>query len=322
MMQSIEGTPVVEIPRVASEKPGAVSRRSGLRRKLGPQIGWGSLFIAPFLLAFAAFTLVPNVQSVILSFQKYQGFGEASWVGTDNYASLLAYPVFWQSLWNTVFYWFVHAAILIPLSFLLATVVTSRGLRGRQFWQAIIFLPQVMSIVAVTLVFQVMFSTHNGVINTIFGTDIPWLTDMGIARWVVILMLVWQGLGFWFVVFAAGLTSIDVELTEAATVDGAGAVRRVFSITLPLMRNMILFALVMSAIGGMALYTQPNVLLQGGAVGAPADAAPLSNLVVTGLLSGNYGTSAAAGWMLFILTIAVSGILFGIDRIIKVGRVD
>lgn len=292
------------------------------RTRLGRQTGSGLLFLAPFILAFAIFTLWPNINSLFLSFEEYQGYGNATWIGWDNYVALLSYSSFWSMFANTIEYWLIHAAILVPISFLLAVLVSSKGIRGRKVWQAMIFLPQVMSIVAVTLVFQVLFSVQNGVVNQILGIHVPWLTNLGIAKWVVILMLVWQGLGFWFVVFVAGLSSIDPEINEAALVDGAGVVKRLVWITIPLMRNIIMFAVVIDAIHSMALYTQPNVLLGSGGAGAPIQVAPLSNLIVSNLLSGSYGQSAAAGWMLFILTIAVSTLIFGVSRLIKGGKVD
>lgn len=321
-MRQSSSTALGELPPVTVTPPHSGERRHASGRLFRRQALWGAVFVAPFLVAFAIFTLWPNINSLVLSFEKYQGYGTSTWVGWQNYLSLLRYPVFWQELANTVEYWLIHAIILIPISFLMAVVVSSRSLRGSRIWQVIIFLPQVMSIVAVTLVFQILFSTQNGVINDIFGVKVPWLTEYGIAKWVVILMLVWQGLGFWFVIFVAGLSSIDPEINEAAAIDGAGAWRRIVSITFPLMRNMVLFAVVIDAISSMALYTQPNVLLSRGAAGASPQAAPLSNLVVQNLLSGSYGQSAAAGWMLFILTLAVSAIIFGVNRLIRAGRVD
>jgi ABC-type sugar transport system permease subunit len=304
--------------RTAASHTGRARFRA--RRVLGPQFSHGLLFIAPFIVVFAAFTVWPNVNSLILSFQRYDGFTERHWVGLANYRSLLQYGGFRTEALNTIEYWLFHAVILIPIAFVLAVMVSSRNLRGRKVWQALIFLPQVMSIVAVTLVFQVLFSRQSGVVNDLFGLHVAWLTNFGIAKWVVVLLLVWQGLGFWFVVFVAGIASIDPEIDEAARMDGAGALRRMVSITLPLTRNFILFAVVIDGIASMALYTEPNVLLATNAAGAPPRVAPLSNLVLTNLLSGSYGQSAAAGWMLFILTIAVSTLIFGINRLVKGGR--
>jgi ABC-type sugar transport system permease subunit len=140
---------------------------------------------------------------------------------------------------------------------------------------------------------------------------VAWLTDYTVARWIVVLLLVWQGLGFWFVVFLAGLTAVDPEIIEAAIIDGAGALRRTISVVVPLMRRVILFAIVIDAIGSMALYTQPNVLLASGGSLANPSVSTLSNLEVGNLQSGVFGQSAAAGWLLFLLTIVVTVLVFG-----------
>jgi ABC-type sugar transport system permease subunit len=274
----------------------------------------GYAFIAPFLLLFICFSAFPDVYTLVLSFQHYAGYGAATAAGLQNYDALLHYPVFWTELENTLEYWVLHAVILIPVAFVLALVVRSRSVRGKSTWRAIIFLPQVMSIVAVTLAFQVMFASPYGAINHLLGLHVAWLTDFAITKWVVVALLVWQGLGFWFVVFLSGLTSIDPAVEEAAMIDGAGVVRRAISIVAPLMKNVFLFAVVIDAITSMALYTQPTVLAASQGVLDPS-VAPLSSLVVVNLQSSSFGQSAAAGWLLFLLTIIVSVAVFGSFRL-------
>ena len=279
----------------------------------------GYAFIAPFLLLFICFSAFPDVYTFILSFQHYAGYGPATGAGLQNYDALLHYPVFWTELENTLEYWVLHAVILIPVAFVLALVVRSRSVRGKSTWRTIIFLPQVMSIVAVTLAFQVMFASPYGAINHLLGVHVAWLTDFAVTKWVVVALLVWQGLGFWFVVFLSGLTSIDPALEEAAMIDGAGVLRRAISIFAPLMKNVFLFAVVIDAITSMALYTQPTVLAANQGVLDPS-VAPLSSLVVVNLQSSSFGQSAAAGWLLFLLTIIVSVAVFGSFRLF--GRSD
>ncbi len=286
-------------------------RRSS--QMLRRQALWAYLFIAPFCLLFLVFSIGPYIYSFVLSFDRYAGFGTVTPVGLHNYISILQYHVFWTELWNTLFYWLAHAIPLIPIAFLLAFLVRSRLIKGQRFWKPVIFLPQVMTIVAVSLVFQTLFSTQYGVVNQVFHTHIQWMENYAITRWVVVLMLIWQGLGFWFVVFLAGLTSIDPSLEEAAIVDGAVVWQRLRYVIIPLMRNIFLFAFAIDAIGSMRLYTQPNVLVSRASLADP-EVAPLLNLLVSNLQGGSFGQSAAVGWLLFIITIAITGILFGIFR--------
>jgi ABC-type sugar transport system permease subunit len=299
--------------RRALSSPALATSGRGLKRRRSPsrhQVA-GLGFVSPFVVLFGVFSIWPDIYSFLLSFDQYAGFGPKRAVGLANYRSLLAYSSFWTEVENTLFYWVTHAILVIPLAFLTAMVLRSKLIRGARYWKPLIFLPQVMSVVAVSLVWQTMFGTQYGVINGVFGLHISWLTNYSIARWVVVALLVWQGLGFWFVVFLAGLTAVDPAVLEAAVIDGAGAFRRTLSIVVPLMRPVLLFAVVIDAIGSMALYTQPNILLaQGGGLANPA-VATLSNLEIGNLQAGVFGQSAAAGWILFALTIAVTAVVFG-----------
>src|SRR5262249_13048224 len=157
----------------------------------------------------------------------------------------------------------------------------------------ILFLPNIVAVVAASLVFQNLFGTQYGVINSLLGLQIPWLQDPTLAKIVVVILLVWKNVGFWFVVFLAGLTSVNPEVDDAARVDGATATQRMFYVTLPLMRPIFLFAFVIDAIGSFQLFTEPNVILGRGGSLAPPDTAPLLNLLVVNLRSGNFGQASA-----------------------------
>jgi ABC-type sugar transport system permease subunit len=288
------------------EREGWVWSRWRIARKKAT----GFAFISPFLLIFGVFSIWPDIDSLVLSFEQYAGFGPTRPVGLGNYRALLRYSAFWTEVENTLFYWLAHAVIVIPLAFVTALILRSKLINGAKFWKPLIFLPQVMSVVAVSLVWQTLFSTQYGVINSVFGIHVAWLTDYSIARWIVVLLLVWQGLGFWFVVFLAGLTAVDPAIIEAAIIDGAGVLRRTISVVVPLMRRVILFAVIIDAIGSMSLYTQPNVLLGGSGMANPS-VSTLSNLEVGNLQAGVFGQSAAAGWLLFVLTMVATAVVFG-----------
>src|SRR5262249_38804890 len=160
--------------------------------------------------------------------------GNAIWKGLDNYRTILGYHVFWTTLQNTLFYWLVHVIPLMVVAFLLALLVRSKLVSRKSFYKPIIFLPNVMVTVGAGLIFQSLFGTRYGVINSFLGTSIPWLDDLGLAKWIVVVLLVWQGMGWWFVVYLAGLTGINPEIEEAALVDGASPWQRLWSVTLPL----------------------------------------------------------------------------------------
>ena len=270
------------------------------------------LFISPFLISFLVLFVGPALYSLVLSFFRYKGYGDARFIGLSNYTATINYHVFWTLLRNTVFYWIAHVIPLMTIAFLLAVLVRSKLVRAKSFFKPIIFLPNIVAIVAASLIFQNLFGTQYGVINNLLGTQIPWLQDYGLARIVIVILQVWLSVGFWFVVYLAGLTSINPEVEEAARVDGANAWQQLLYITIPLMRNIFLFAFVIDAISSFQLFTEPNVLLaRGGSLASP-EVGPLLNLLVINLRSGNFGQASAVSWILFVLIATASFIQFRI----------
>jgi ABC-type sugar transport system permease subunit len=283
------------------------------------RVRWGDalapyLFIAPFVLSFVVLFAGPAVYSLVLSFYRYKGYGTATYVGLDNYRAILHYHVFWTMLRNTIFYWLAHVIPLMVFAFLLALLVRSKLIKRKSFYKPIIFLPNVVVTVGAALIFQSLFGTQYGVINNVLGTHIRWLDDPSLRKWVVVFLLVWQGVGWWFVVYLAGLTGINPEIEEAALVDGASSWQRLFSVTIPLMRSTFLFAFVFDAILSFRLFTQPNVLVARGGSLAPNDMAPVLNLLLLNLRSARFGQAAAVGWIVFVFVAAVTIAQFRLFR--------
>jgi len=278
-------------------------RIGGLRDRLVPY-----LFILPFVLSFLVLFAGPAIYSLVLSFYRYRGYGEAHFIGLSNYLATINYHVFWTAVGNTVFYWLVHVLPLMAIAFGLAVLVRSRLVAFKRVFKPILFLPNIVAVVAASLVFQSLFGTQYGVINSLLGLQIPWLQDPTLAKIAIVVLIVWRNVGFWFVVFLAGLTSINPELEDAARIDGATTWQRLRFVTLPLMRPIFLFAFVIDAIGSFQLFTEPNVLLARGGTLAPPDTAPMLNLLVINLRSGNFGQAAAVSWLLCII-IAVASII-------------
>jgi ABC-type sugar transport system permease subunit len=272
------------------------------------------LFILPFILAFLFFFLGPAIYALVVSFFKYKGYGSATFVGLRNYQNMLNYGVFRTELKNVFFYWIAHALPMMIISFLLAVLVYSKLIVHKRIFKPIIYMPQIVSTVAAALLFQNFFGTKYGILNSLLGVEIPWLTDMTLARWAVVVVLIWRGTGYWFVVFLAGLTNISEEVMEAAIVDGTNAWQRLVRITVPLMRNSLLFAFVVDGIVTLRIFTEPNVL--GGKPGtlAAVGMAPVLNLLVESIRSARFGQAAAVGWLLFIGIAIVSFIQFRLLR--------
>jgi len=288
-----------QLPAISQEKP-KVQTVSRHRRSL-LEILTPYLFIMPFIIFFLVFFLGPALYSFVLSFYRYRGYGDARFVGLDNYLRALDYHVFWTTLENTLFYWLAHAIPMMLIAFMLAVLVNSNLVTHKNIFKPLIFLPQIVASVAAALVFQNFFGTHTGALNTMLGTEIPWLEDMTLARWAVVILLVWRGIGYWFIIFLAGLTSINEEVNEAATVDGASSIQKLLFITVPLMRNTFLFAFIVDAVVTLRLFAEPNVLGGRGGALAPIEMAPALNLVVSNIRGARFGDAAAIGWMLFVI---------------------
>jgi ABC-type sugar transport system permease subunit len=304
----------VATPRALSSSGAPPRLEPSHRRTKFIDVAAPYLFIAPFVLSFLALFVVPAVYSLVLSLYRYKGYGTATFLGLDNYRTILKYHIFWTALRNTMFYWLAHVIPLMIIAFLLALLVRSKLINHKSFYKPIIFLPNVMVTVGAALIFQNLFGTEYGVINNLLGTHIAWLDDPALRKWVVVALLIWQGVGWWFVIYLAGLTGINPEVEEAALVDGASSWQRLYSVTIPLMRNTFLFAFVIDAINSFRLFTQPNVLVARGGALAPSDMAPVLNLLLANLRAAKFGQAAAVGWIVFVLVAAVTVVQFRLFR--------
>ena len=274
------------------------------------------LFLLPFIVMFCATFLYPAFFSLVLSFFKYKGYGEARFVGIQNFKNLLTYRTMWVCLGNTAVYFIGSFIPTMIISFLLAVLVRSKTLRNFQrFYKPIIFLPQICSVVAASLIFKIIFGGDVGVINQTFNMNVDWLGTVANMRFPVVCLITWRGIGWYFIIFLAGLTTVGEEVEEASLVDGATPFQRLRYITIPLMKPTFVLTSITYLIGSLKLYTEPNVLLS--KTEAPLQVAPYVNIVTTNVNSGNFGMAAAAGWFL-VLIIMVLTILelkvFGGDK--------
>ncbi len=264
------------------------------------------LFILPFVLSFLIFFAFPAGYSLVLSFFKYKGYGAAKFVGLRNYASLLRYSAFWKAIGNTLFYFLVHLVPVMGGAFLFAVLLQSGSLgKWQKVFKPVLFLPQVIPVMAAALTFRIIFATNTGAINQVFGLSVSWLEDPAVMRWSVVIMCVWRSIGWFMIVFLAGLTTINPSLYEAAILDGATSFQRTVRITIPLMRSIFLFAFIMDAISSFKIYTEVNVLIAG-VSNAPTDAAPIMNIVTSNMTNGSFGMASAAGWLLFVMILFIS----------------
>ena len=272
------------------------------------------MFLSPFLLVYLCFFLGPALYSFTLSFVKYKGYGPKTFVGLGNYTKLLNYPVFWSSLKNTLFYLVGHVLLVVVLSFLLALLIKSKVIKQKSLFKVGFFIPQITASVAAIMIWKVVLGTRSGVVNTLLGTQIPFLENLGLMKWSVILVMAWRSIGWYMVIFFAGLSTVSEEVVEAAEIDGATAFQRMIRIIIPLMKPTFVFVLFNCCVTTFKVYNEPNLLIGSANSAAPTTVAPIMNLVTNNIKNGNFGTAAAAGWLIFLFIMIISLIQSAILR--------
>ncbi len=227
----------------------------------------GYLFSLPYILFFLAFVAYPLVFSFILMFHRWNLVSPMEWIGLKNFDRLFQDPLFYRSLTNTLFFLLIHIPLQIVVALAFALLLNQR-ITGRGLFRGIYFLPVVVSGVAVTILWQQLFSFDYGVLNKLLAGiglgPVPWLVDVHFAMPSIALMATWKNVGIYIVLFLAGLQSIPHELYEAASIDGARPLRQFFSITLPMLNPTVIVIVVLSTIGGFSLFIEPYILTGGG----------------------------------------------------------
>jgi multiple sugar transport system permease protein len=227
----------------------------------------GYLFVLPYVIFFLAFVAYPLVFSLILVFHRWNIVTPMEWIGIKNFVRLLHDTLFLKSLGNTLTFLLIHIPLQIAFALLLAVLLNSR-IRLRGFFRALYFLPVVVSGVAVTILWQQLYSYDygvlNGLLNAIGLPSIPWLVNASWAMPSIAIMATWKNIGIYIVLFLAGLQNIPGELYEAASLDGATKVKQFLHITFPMLNPTIIVIIVLSTIGGFSLFIEPYVLTGGG----------------------------------------------------------
>jgi cellobiose transport system permease protein len=265
--------------------------------------------ISPFFILFAVFGAFPVLFSIWISFHSWDGIGQMKWVGLEQYSYLLGDPKFWQSIGNTMIIWVLSTVPMLLLALVIANALHN-ATRFRSFYRIAYFIPNVTSIVAVTMVFGSIFSNNFGLLNAFLQsiglTKIEWLTQPWGIKIAIATIVTWRWVGYNAIIFLAGLQAISSDVYEAAKVDGASPRQTFWRITVPLLRPVILFTAVTSTIGGLQIFTESQVLL--GDEGGPGGAGMtiVSYLYQSAFLDNQFGYGAAIGWALFILIVLFS----------------
>ncbi len=290
-------------------KRATISTSSG-QQKLDNAAGY--LFISPWLFGFFALTVIPIIASIFLSFTDYDILSPPRWVGLQNFRKMFFEdPRYWKSVKATLYY----ALTAVPLRLIVALSVamllnTSR--RGVALYRALFYVPSVVGdSVAVAVMWRQIFG-GDGLVNAFlrllgFPGKRLWLADPQFAIWTLIFLAAWQ-FGSAMLIFLAGLKQIPYELYESADIDGAGAVRKFFSITLPQLTPIIFFNLVMQTINGLIVFTPALIITNGG----PLDTTNFYALYLykRGFENFQMGYASAMAWVLMLVTALLTLLIF------------
>lgn len=270
----------------------------------------GILFALPWIFGFFIFLLYPILASFFYSFTNYSILREPKFIGIDNYRELAGDKVFIQSMGNTLYYVVgavpLGTVVAIGLAMLLNTKV-----KGMALYRTLFFLPSLVPMVALATLFMWVFNGDYGLLNSVlrtvgFSTVPPWMTDPTLAKWTLISIATW-GCGQAMVIYLAALQDVPISLYEAAELDGASLWKKTRNVTLPMISPVILFNVLMGIIGSLQVFAVPYVMYPGG---APARSTYFfaSYLYDNAFQFQRMGYASAIGWVMFLITLILTGI--------------
>lgn len=237
-----------------------VERRRSTSDRL---IIWAMVVIPTVLVVWLVW--LPALASVYLSFTKWNGFqlSGIQWVGTKNYVDIATiYPPFWPAIRHNLI-WLVFLFILPTVLGMFLAVILDREMWGSRFYQTAFYLPVVLSLALVGFIWQLFYSTDQGLINQVFGTNIDWYGDPDVNLWAVLVATAWRHTGYIMLIYLAGLKGVDSTLREAAAVDGASEVKTFFHVIFPVMRPINLIVLVIVVIESLRAFDLVWVINKG-----------------------------------------------------------
>ena len=273
------------------------------------------LFITPNYLIYLVFILVPVIWVISLSFTRYELVTAPVFNGIANYLELFQDEIFSQALKHTFIYWIFTVAISMVIGLVLAVVLNQR-IKGVSFFRAAYYLPNVISMVAIAIMWIWLYDPTKGILNAILGIfGIPasdWLYDQNLALGCIIVPSIWALVGFDMVIYLAGLQNIPNMLYQAATVDGASQLKQFFVITIPMLRPITFFLIVMSSIKSFQVFDQIYVMTRGGP--AKATTTLVYEIYENGFQFYKMGYASAMSVVLLVIVATITLINFAYGR--------
>lgn len=279
------------------------------------------IFIAPALLILILFSLIPITIAFVISFTDLDLKGLADWsnisfIGLENYTTLLTDTVFHKAIFNTLFYVVIGVPLVIMSSLSIALLINYGKNLVFTIFRAVYFMPAITNIIAVAVVWGFLYNTEYGLFNYVLSLvdvdKVPWLEQPVLAKLSLIVLAVWKGIGINMIIFLAALQGIPNSYYEAARIDGAKRWQVLIYITIPLLRYSIFFVTVTTLIGWLQFFEEPFIMTQGG----PLDGTVSMALFIyqRGFQFSEFGYAAAGSFVLFIVIIIVTLVQFKLKK--------
>jgi len=279
---------------------------------------WGYFAIAPFFIIFFVFGVAPVVYSIYIAFFKWAPMEDPEFNGLNNFIFLLQDSDFWIAIRNTFSIWALSTFPQLFIAISLAAILRNKRLKGKSFWRTILLVPNITSIIAITIVFQQLFGREYGLINLLLGL-IPGVENIDFIEGVIpshiqiATMITWRWVGYNILIFLASMLAIPDELYESASVDGASKWQQFKYVTLPSLKNTITFVLIVGTIGGLQVFAEPQQLNAEG--GSSKQFLTLTLFLFNqAFLNNKYGYAAAIGIAITIIVLIISAVNFWITR--------
>lgn len=274
-------------------------------------------FLLPALTFYVLLMIAPVIETVFLSFFKWRGIGgsEFAFVGLRNYSKVLTDGKFWMSVGRLAYFVIFSVGTQMVIGFILAYII-GLGLRGSKFFKLSFFLPAVLSVTAISLMWRMILSTNYGMLNTLLESiglgafAKSWLTDPDICFTVITLINTWLQVGFTFVILLAGIVGIPGELFEAAEMDGANEWTRIFKITIPMIKEIIGVCLIMVLSNAMKTFDLIYVITNGTFGPGEVNMVPMGMMYITSFRGNDFGRGSVIAVFVMVVGAIVSGLIY------------
>ncbi len=324
-------TTTLQAPDTGTEAPGrrTTSEPLTMRQRLSRFDVKASpyLYVSPFFVLFALIGLFPLGYTFVVSVHEWDLLtGQGPFVGLDNFTAILGDRMFWNSIANTISIFLLSTIPQLTVAIIIAYLL-DQGLRAKTFWRMSVLLPFVVTPVAVALIFSSIFNEADGLANNllnVFGIpDQAWKHDTFLSHVAIATMVNFRWTGYNALILLAAMQAVPRDLYESAAIDGAGAARRFFSITVPSIRPTLIFVVITATIGGLQIFAEPKLFDPSTAGGIGGSDRQFQTTVLfmweLAFFRRDFGEAAAVAWLLFLLIVVIGLVNFLISRRIATG---